>query len=103
MMATLVQHYAGIVDIRGAQVSLEEGYPKQVWGGTMTSRTSSGSKPSSSSSPRGAAQPATEEGVHVNQLEDTVMHYLIKVDRYANFDQLSKSIFCLTPREHRAL
>jgi hypothetical protein len=79
MLAALVQHYAGIIEIRGAHVSLEAGYPKQVWGGTVATRTASSS--SSSSSPRGAVQPTTEVGVHTNEPEDTVMHYLIKVDR----------------------
>jgi hypothetical protein len=95
MLAALVQHYTGIIEIRGAHVSLEAGYPKQVWGGTVATRTTTGSEPSSSSSssPRRAVQPTTEVGVHTNEPEDTVMHYLIKVDRYADLDQLSKSLF----------
>lgn len=68
---TMLSHvaYAGIMEIRAAQMAVEASYPKQVWGDRAVP----------SVGPASATGAAEKEA---GAKGDVVMHYSIKVDRY---------------------
>lgn len=66
---------AGIMEVRGSHVQVQEGYPKQVWQSLESSITST-------------TDAGGGVGESVRASEDRVMHHIVKVDRCATCDDL---------------
>lgn len=67
--------YAGIMEVKGAKVEVQEGFPQLVWhsSGNIPPTNKSSSSSTSSSSALISSSDAKSE--------DQVMHYIVKVDR----------------------
>lgn len=78
----------GIMEIRAAQMTVENGFPKQVWGdGAVLSvgpASATGTAVSSGADVKGAVEQGAVAGdaAGAGAKGDVVMHYSIKVDRY---------------------
>lgn len=69
------------MEIRGARIEVQPGYPEQVWGASPENTSSAQSAPASSATGKsGSAENNSGAGAGAHS-DGAVMHYVIKVDR----------------------
>ena len=81
---------AGIMEIRGSYMKIQPGYPKQIWGASTTSSATTSTAAASStiaSTTSNTKAPKKEKATSALPAvvsaggEDSVLHYVLKVDR----------------------
>ena len=85
---------AGIMEIRGSYMKIQPGYPKQIWGASITSSATTitttstaaasstiASTTSNTKAPKKEKAASALPAVVSAGGEDSVLHYVLKVDR----------------------